>query len=201
MISNEKLFSGMLYTAVAMAVTVAGGYVYSHFFEEPYLTYKNVPFVVDGITVPGGPASSSVIRCSTSDKTEAYKTTRNFQKMGANQPAIILPSIDVTVEPGCEPGISRINVVPDNTLPGYYRFYGVASVEGLFTTHKVAWGTSFFEVAAKPPAPAPVAPVAPVAAPASSAVPPTVAIPLSGAPAAPLLLPITNAVVKIEVKP
>ena len=34
MISNEKLFSGLLYTAVAMAVTVAGGYVYSHFFEE-----------------------------------------------------------------------------------------------------------------------------------------------------------------------
>lgn len=170
--NNRKIFAGLVYTATVMVLILAGGYVYSKFIEEPYLSYKNVPFTVVGTAVPGGPATAPVVRCSTSDKTESYKTTRNFQKMGANQPAIILPSIDVTVEPGCEPAISRINIVPDNTLPGWYRFFGVAGVQGLVVEHKVAWGTSFFEVVAKPP---------PVAVPA------------------PLVLPIENATVKIEV--
>ena len=180
--NNRTIFAGLLIVLASMVSLVFGGFVYSKYFEEPYLSYKNVPFTVAGTAVAGGPATAPVIRCSTSDKTEEYKTTRNFQKMGANQPAIILPSVDVTVEPGCEPAVSRINIVPDNALPGWYRFYGVATVEGLFITHKVPWGTGFFEVVAKPPAPAPVATAAPVAAPA------------------PLLLPIENAVVKIEVQ-
>ena len=172
MITNAKIFTGMVYTTAVLVAVLVAGYIYSKFFEVPYLSYKNVPFTVLGTATPGGPASAPVIRCSSSDTTEAYTTTRNFQKMGSNQAAIVLPSVDVTVEPGCEPAISRINIVPDGTLPGFYRFYGVAFVQGLFVTHKVAWGTSFFEVVAKP---------APVAT------------------AAPLVLPIENATVKIEV--
>ena len=179
MITNAKIFTGMVYTTAALVAVLVAGYIYSRFFEVPYLTYKNVPFTVTGTAIPGGPASAPVIRCSSSDTTEAYTTTRNFQKMGANQAAVVLPSVDVTVEPGCEPAISRINIVPDGTLPGYYRFYGVATVQGLFITHKVAWGTAFFEVIAKPPTPVAAAP---------------------GAVVAPLLLPIENAVVKIEVQ-
>ena len=198
MIDTGKIFGGLVYTTAAVVVALAGGFIYSIFFEEPFLSYKNVPFIVHGQTIPGGPAASPVIRCSSSNKTEAYRTTRNFQKMGANQSAMVLPSVDVTVEPGCEPAISRVNIVPDGTLPGYYRFTGVASVEGMFITHKVSWGTAFFEVVAKPPAPASAPAPAPVAAPAAAPAPALGAA--SGAAAVPLLLPIANATIKIEVK-
>lgn len=170
--NNRSIFAGLAIVLALMMVTVFGAFIYSKYFEVPYLSYKNVPFTVVGTAVPGGPASAPVIRCSTSDKTESYRTTRNFQKMGANQVAIVLPSVEVTIEPGCAPAVSRINIVPDNSLPGWYRFYGVAGSQGLFVEHKVPWGTGFFEVVAKPP---------PVAA------------------AAPLVLPIENATVKIEV--
>lgn len=69
--------------------------------------------------------------------------------MGSGQAPTILPSIDVTIEPGCEPANSRMNVVPDGTLPGYYRFFGVAQVRGIFVTHEVKWDTDFFEVIPK----------------------------------------------------
>ena len=177
MSANAKIFTGLVYTTAALVLVLLSGYIYSRFFEVPYLTYKNVPFDVTEKVAAGSPVSADVLRCNSSKKTEAYTTTRNFQKMGANQPAIVLPSVDVTVEPGCEPAISRISIVPDGTVPGWYRFYGVAKVEGLFVMHQVPWGTAFFEVIAKPP----IAVVAPVAG------------------ATPLVLPIANAQIKIEV--
>ena len=104
----------------------------------------------------------------------------------SNQAALVLESVMITIQPGCSTVQTRVNVVPENTPPGYYRFSGVATIKGLIVEHEVEWNTDVFEVLAKP---------LPVAT------SPAVAIPLAGASAAPLLLPITNAVVKIEVKP
>ena len=61
------------------------------------------------------------------------------------------------------------------TPPGFYRFSGVAMVKGLVVEHEVGWNTDVFEVIAKPPAEA------------------------ATAAAVPLVLPIANATVKIEV--
>ena len=98
----------------------------------------------------------------------------------SNQPALILESVLITIEPGCSSVQTRVNVVPETTPPGFYRFSGVAMVKGLIVEHEVGWNTDVFEVLAKPPA-----------APAT---------PAPGAAATPLVLPIANATVKIEVQ-
>ena len=146
----QKIRNGLMALLTFLMLFAAVAYFYSTVIEEPYLYYKKMPFEVSGPVYPGGAAIASVIRCNDSGHTKSYTTTRGFQKMGANALPILLPSIDLTVEPGCEEAISRINVVPDNTLPGFYRFAGVASVRGLLTWHEVPWGTVFFEVIAKP---------------------------------------------------
>lgn len=150
MITKIKLFNTLAFILLALVLLLGGSYVYSAFFESPYLYYKNMPFHVSGVVNPGGPAVSPILRCSSATTTQAYTTTRAFQKIGANQAPSMLPSLSLTVEPGCEPAISRINIVPDNTLPGWYRFYGKASIRGLLVVHEVDWATDFFEVTARP---------------------------------------------------
>ena len=46
---------------------------------------------------------------------------------------------------------TRVNVVPDEAPPGFYRFSGVAIIKGLMVDHEVPWNTDVFEVLAKPP--------------------------------------------------
>ena len=148
--SIKIIFNALASMLLVMVLLLGGCYVYSAFFESPWLYYKNMPFHVTGTVYPGGPAIAPILRCSAATTTQAYSTTRAFQKMGANQAPSMLPSLSLTVEPGCEPAITRINIVPDNTLPGWYRFYGKASIHGLFVVHEVDWATDFFEVIAKP---------------------------------------------------
>lgn len=150
MSANLKLFNSLAVVLFALVVVLGGSYVYSAFFEEPYLSYKGMPFHVTGPVYAGGPALGVIQRCSSASTTQAYSTSRGFQKMGANQPPTILPSTDITVEPGCEGSNSRINIVPEGTQPGWYRFFGVANVRGLFVTHEVRWDTDLFEVIKKP---------------------------------------------------
>ena len=148
--TSLKLFNTLALILFALVLMLGGTYIYSAFFEQPWLYYKNMPFHVAGTVYAGGPATSPILRCSAATTTQAYTTTRAFQKMGANQAPTMLPSLSLTVEPGCEPAISRLNIVPDNTLPGWYRFFGKASIHGLFVVHEVDWATDFFEVVARP---------------------------------------------------
>lgn len=150
MIPRIKIFNALVFTLLLLCTLLLFSYFYSAYLEEPYLSYKEMPFAVPSPVYAGGPAVSHVVRCNSTKTTKQYTTTRGFQKMGGNQPPIILPSIDLSLEPGCEPAISRINIVPDGTVPGYYRFVGVASVQGLLSWHQVPWGTDFFQVIAKP---------------------------------------------------
>jgi hypothetical protein len=45
--------------------------------------------------------------------------------------------------------VSRINVVPPDTKSGRYFVAGVATVEGAFVTHRVAWYSEPFDVIAR----------------------------------------------------
>ena len=148
--TTKIIFNVLAYTLLALVLLLGGSYVYSAFFETPWMHYKNMPFHVTGKVYPGGAAAAPILRCSSATITQAYTTTRAFQKMGANQAPSMLPSLSLTVEPGCEPAITRLNIVPDNTLPGWYRFYGKAAIHGLFVVHEVDWATDFFEVIARP---------------------------------------------------
>ena len=148
--SLKIIFNVLAYVLLALMLLTGGAYIYSAFFEEPFLSYKGMPFHIQGPTYAGGPAEGIIQRCSSADSTRSYTTSRGFQRMGAGQAPTILPSIDATIEPGCGPATTRINVVPEGTPPGYYRFFGVAQVRGLFVNHEVRWDTDMFEVIPKP---------------------------------------------------
>jgi len=150
MITKLHVFNSLACILLALVVLLGGSYLYSAYFEQPFLSYKGMPFHVAGPTYAGGPAVGIIQRCSSADSTRSYTTSRSFQRMGTDQQPTILPSIDVTVEPGCEPANSRMNIVPEGTQPGWYRFFGVAQVRGLFVTHEVKWDTDFFEVIPRP---------------------------------------------------
>ena len=134
---------------IAFASLLSGAYAYSTWLEKPYLSYVNMPFPVMSKAEPGQRIAIQVARCSTSNVTEAYRTTHGIRNEVTHQ-NIILPSIEVTIKPGCLLEISKINVIPEEAKPGFYSFYGVAKVRGLMTTHDVPWNSETFEVLAKP---------------------------------------------------
>ena len=172
--SLQNVRNFLMATLAFLMLSVAGVYIYSMFFEEPYLRYAPLPFPVNEKIYPGTAAAAIATRCNSQKTTLLYKTTRKLLSEGTERPETVFPSVDVTAEPGCTTVVSRLNVVPPDTPPGFYRFVGIASVPGLVVEHKVSWNTEIFEVISKPP---------------------------EVATAAPLILPIANATVKIEVKP
>ena len=159
---------------------VATVYVYSAYFEKPSISYTPLPFPITAQKIyPGGAATATATRCNTQSTPVTYKSSRKLVRENSNQPALVLESVLITIEPGCSSVQTRVNVVPENSPPGFYRFSGTALVKGLIFEHEVGWNTDVFEVLAKPPAAAPGT---------------------EPAAAAPLVLPIANAVVKIEVQ-
>lgn len=125
--------------------------MYSYYIEKPILTYSPLPFPITAkVIYPGGVATATASRCNASDSTINYKSTRLLQRESSNQAAIILESVSITIQPGCSTVSTRVNVVPEETPPGFYRFSGVAVVRGLMVDHEVPWNTDVFEVVAKP---------------------------------------------------
>ena len=183
-ISLENIRNFLMATLAFFVMVTGGVYMYSAYFETPYIVYSPMPFPMAGQKIyPGGVATATATRCNTQKHPVTYKSSRRLTRENSTQPALILESVLITIEPGCSSVSTRINVVPENTPPGFYRFSGVAMVKGLIVEHEVGWNTDVFEVIPKPPAVAPIAGVAPVAG------------------ATPLVLPIANAQIKIEVKP
>ena len=134
-----------------MSMGIAAVYFYSAYIEMPYLTYSPLPFPITAKTVyPGGVATALATRCNTTKSSISYKSSRQLKRENSNQPAAILDSVLVTIEPGCSSVQTRVNVVPDETPPGFYRFSGVAIVKGLVVEHEVGWNTDVFEVLPKP---------------------------------------------------
>ena len=175
-ISLENIRNFLMATLAFFVLVIGGVYVYSAYFETPYIVYSPLPFTMTGQKIyPGGVATATATRCNTQSTPVTYKSSRRLTRENSTQPALILESVLITIAPGCSSVSTRINVVPENTPPGFYRFSGVAMVKGLIVEHEVGWNTDVFEVIAKPPA-----------APAATA--------------APLVLPIANATVKIEVQ-
>ena len=185
-ISLETIRNALTATLAFLITSVLCVYLYSRYIEEPYLSYTPLPFPMLAEKVyPGGVATATATRCNTTSKPLSYQSTRQIKRENSNEPAVILDAVWITIEPGCSSVSTRVNVVPENNALGFYRFSGVAVIKGLMVEHQVVWNTDVFEVIAKPP----------IAAPAAIAAPAT-----PGTPATPLVLPIANAVVKIEVK-
>lgn len=184
--SLQTIRNILIVTLLFLGGCVGAVCLYSKYIEQPAISYAPLPFPITAKAIyPGGVATATATRCNSTKSTITYKSSRQLQRENSNQAALILESVVITIQPGCSTVSTRVNVVPDGTPPGYYRFSGVAIFKGLMVDHEVPWNTDVFEVLAKP----------------ATAAPPAAPMPLTGASAAPLLLPITNAVVKIEVKP
>ena len=179
--SLQNVRNFLMATLSFLIISVGAVYMYSAYIEKPYVTYTPLPFPMPQKAVyPGGVATATATRCNTRSTEVSYKSTRQFKRENSNEPAIILEPVWITIQPGCSSVSTRVNVVPATATPGFYRFSGTAIIKGLIVEHEVAWNTDVFEVIAKPVA---------------------VATPSAGAAAVPLVLPIANAQIKIEVKP
>jgi hypothetical protein len=151
MIKRTTIFNGLL-GATGVLIIVAGAlYMYATRIEQPYLYYQNLPFPIGSQVIAGEAVHLAVERCSRADETRSYGTTHTLTDVDSKQ-SVLLPNVEVSIEPGCHRSISKINVIPGDTKAGRYIVGGLATVEGTFVTHKVAWYSEPFEVIAAPPA-------------------------------------------------
>ena len=147
----QKVRNGLLGTLTALILFVACVYLYAKFFEQPDLTYKPLPFpMVFNQVYPGSVAAAVATRCNARKTVLSYSTTRYLRRENSTQPVVILESVWISAEPGCQAVSTRANVVPVDTQPGFYRFGGVARVPGMIDFHDVGWNTDVFEVVARP---------------------------------------------------
>ena len=147
----QKLRNALLATLAVLTLSLAGVYIYARFFEQPDLTYKPLPFpMVFNTIYPGSVAAAIATRCNSRKTVLSYQTSRYLRRENSNQPVVILESVWISAEPGCQAVSTRANVVPIDTQPGFYRFGGVARVPGLIDYHDVGWNTDVFEVVARP---------------------------------------------------
>lgn len=134
---------------MSIAVGLMVGALYLLWFQEPYLTYKNLPFPPTLQTVkPGQVMPLTVVRCSSASTIKSYTITHELRNEDGRSPAVIMPATLVTVAPGCAQTTSLVNLVPAATPPGRYRIVGVAIVEGALRSIPVPWSSQAFEVAA-----------------------------------------------------
>ena len=147
----QKVRNGLLATLAVLILFVVCVYLYSRYLEEPYLSYKPLPFPIVASTIyPGSVAAAIASRCNSQNRVMQYHSSRQIKRENSTQPAVILDSVEISAEPGCASVSTRANVVPEDTQPGFYRFSGVAIIKGLMVDHEVGWNTDVFEVVAKP---------------------------------------------------
>jgi hypothetical protein len=151
MIKRTTIFNGLLGAFTALIFIAGALYMYATRIEQPYLYYQNLPFPIGSQVIAGEAVHLAVERCSRADETRSYGTTHTLTDVDSKQ-SVLLPNVEVSIEPGCHRSISKINVVPADTKAGRYIVGGVATVEGTFVTHKVAWYSEPFDVIAAPPA-------------------------------------------------
>jgi len=126
-----------------VAVVTAG---YSIAVDKPYLQYKNLPFPTKQLAVKAGQVMPlQVERCNTDSVPHNYSTSHAMQNLVTRE-SYILPEAIVNIMPGCTSSESRVNRLPDNVTPGKYRLFGIAEIQGRFTTHFVEWHSQPFEV-------------------------------------------------------
>ena len=140
-------FWSMFWVFVASAVATL---VYLLYFEPPFLSYKGLPFQVEGPARPGESVKLIVTRCNSSDKPRDYELShwlQNINTINTKETPTPLPAGKVPViKPGCWTSRSAMNVVPAGTPPGIYRVGGAGQAEGTLRTVPVEWYSEWFEV-------------------------------------------------------
>jgi len=147
----KKILNFLLATLSFLIFCILCVYLYSRFIEKATLSYTDLPFPTLSKSVyPGDVVTAIATRCNSSNSTLTYQTSRTLKRENSLQADVVLPSVEISAKPGCSPVSTKANVVPSDTLPGFYRFAGVAVLKGLMVDHEVGWNTDVFEVVARP---------------------------------------------------
>ena len=150
--TKTKLFNGLLGVFAAMTLTIASLIIWAVYIEKPYLTYQNLPLdAINKTVIAGTSAVLLVERCNSTDEVQEYTLSRAIKNTKTGEIRTLKPIGRIPIPPGCTRDISGdVHVVPVDTQPGKYIFFGVATVGGTFgVQHQIAWYTEPFEVVAK----------------------------------------------------
>lgn len=130
-----------------LGVTLAiSALMYVTFFERPYLSYANPVFKVVGQDFRAGDVVPLLVdRCNSDSSRRSYSIAHSLHNIDTNE-YVLLPEAYVSIEPGCHPATSRINVLPEKTKPGEYQIIGGASVRGVLRSYEVTWSSEKFRV-------------------------------------------------------
>ena len=147
--SLAQVLASMVILLTALTLMIVGVFIYSAYFEKPFLSYQNLPFPVDQKVYPGQPISVSVIKCNADAEERKYVSTLELECEG--KPPIVFRPIEVTAKPGCHPSIAQVTTIPlDMSVGTYCRSSGDSTIKGLTSEHRVRWNTILFEVIQKP---------------------------------------------------
>lgn len=149
MMKRTTIFNGLLGTFGALLAIAGALYMYATRIEQPYLYYQNLPFPTETKVIAGDAVLLAVERCSRADEVRSYGTTHTLTDVDSRQ-SVLMPNVQVSIEPGCHRSISKINVIPSDTKSGRYVVSGVAAVDGVFVIHRVPWYSEPFDVIAAP---------------------------------------------------
>lgn len=130
---------------VGLLLMVLAGFLFGARLEQPYLRYANLPFPVLAPAYPGQPVLLEVERCNLSQRAKLYQVAHQLRNIETGA-ELLLPGFWVQLQPGCTRAVSRLHLVPPDTLPGTYVLTGSALVEGQFGNHRVFWQSRPFEV-------------------------------------------------------
>lgn len=129
-------------------VVLLGWGVYFLKFEQPFLSYEDMPFELLTPEVhPGEVVRFRVVRCNSTSEERAYSSSRTFVPTEPGKDRVLLDGTTTSALPGCTPSISTLLVVPKGTPPGDYYAAGIAKVDSTFGPDKqVPWRTQVFRV-------------------------------------------------------
>jgi hypothetical protein len=140
----------MLFVSATLFIVCASILIYARWFEKPWLIYQNLPFPAVMLKVHPGDAVPLVIeRCNSTKVIKQYSITHsllNTDSKNLGLLPVLLPSLPLSIEPGCSRYITKVHITPIDTAPGTYKFFGSASIQGLLVTHDVEWYSEEFEV-------------------------------------------------------
>jgi len=126
--------------------------VYYLFLEQPFLSYEDLPFKVEGkVFHPGDIVPMMVNRCSSSSTVRNYVLSHTLIRVDKPQEEMILPSTVIAIRPGCNSAVTMVNFVPkaweDKPFPpGIYYMDGYAEVQATIRAVSVHWRSETFEV-------------------------------------------------------
>lgn len=142
-----RAFNGLVQIGVLL---FTGIFLYAIVFEQPYLSYPNLPMQTVGRTFQAGDVVPIVMqRCNNSSEAKTFVSSHALMNILTHRPT--LPTLNlIEAKPGCTSVfINTGNRLPIDTPPGVYHYAGRSEVNGILRTFDVIWSTQDFEVVAK----------------------------------------------------